>query len=201
MATQSIQSIITSTLNKGDKGDVGAKGDKGAQLASASYSLANDTVTFTSTDSSTVDLTGIKGEKGVAGNKGDTGDKGVPGDLTAVSGIAESFTSLSGATGTVVHNVSLGTIFYHTGVAANFTANLTNVPTTDSRARVIVLIINQGSTAYMPTAIQIDGTSQTIKWAGGVSPSGTANGINFVSFTLIRAASAWIVTAQTSTFS
>lgn len=201
MATQSLQSIITSSLNKGDKGDAGAKGDKGAQIASASYASANDTVTFTNTDSSTVDLTGIKGDKGVTGAKGDAGDKGAPGDLTAVSGIAESFTSLTGATGTVVHNVSLGTIFYHSGITANFTANFTNVPTTDSRARVFVLILSQGSTAYMPTAMQIDGVSQTIKWAGGVSPGGTANGINFVSFTLVRTASTWIVTAQTSTFS
>lgn len=53
----------------------------------------------------------------------------------------------------------------------------------------------------MPTAAQIDGTSQTIKWAGGIAPAGTVNGINFVSFTLIRAAGSWIVTAQTSTFS
>lgn len=201
MATQTLQSIITATLNKGDKGEVGSKGDKGAQPSSASYASANDTVTFTNSDSSTFTFSGIKGQKGTTGDKGDLGDKGNPGDLTAVSGIAESFTTLTGATGTVTHDVSLGTIFYHTGVTANFTPNLTNVPTTDSRARVVVLIINQGSTAYMPTAMQIDGTSQTIKWAGGVSPSGTANGINFVSFTLIRAASAWIVTAQTSTFS
>lgn len=201
MATQSLQSIITASLNKGDKGDTGSKGDKGAQPASAAYASANDTVTFTNSDSSTFAFSGIKGQKGITGDKGDLGEKGYPGDLTAISGIAESFTTLTGATGTVVHDISLGTIFYHTGIAANFTANFTNVPTTDSRARAVVLILSQGSTAYMPTAIQIGGTSQTIKWAGGISPAGTADGVNFITFTLVRAAGAWIVTAQTSTFS
>lgn len=201
MATQSLQSIITASLNKGDKGDVGSKGDKGAQPASAAYASANDTVTFTNSDSSTFDFTGIKGQKGITGDKGDIGDKGSAGDLSAVSGIAESFTTLTSATGTVVHDVSLGTVFYHTGIAANFTANFTNVPTTDSRARVVVLILSQGSTAYMPTSVQIDGTSQTIKWAGGIAAAGTASGVNTISFTLIRAAGTWTVTAQTSSFS
>lgn len=200
MATQTLQSIITATLNKGDKGEVGSKGDKGAQPSSASYASANDTVTFTNSDSSTFAFSGIKGQKGTTGDKGDLGEKGYPGDLTAVSGIAESFTTLTGATGTVVHNTSLGTIFYHTGISANFTANFTNVPTTDSRVRVVVLILSQGSTAYMPTAVQIDGVSQTIKWAGAVSPSGEASAVNFISFTLLRTAGAWVVTAQTSMF-
>lgn len=197
MATQSLQSIITATLNKGDKGDIGPFG----AVANATYTDANNTVVFTNTDTSSFNITGVKGQKGVTGDKGDIGDKGSPGDLTAISGIAESFTTLTGATGTVTHDISLGTVFYHTGIVANFTANFTNVPTTDSRARVVVLVLSQGSTAYMPTSVQIDGISQTIKWAGGVAAAGTASGVNFISFTLIRAAGSWIVTAQTSSFS
>jgi hypothetical protein len=204
MATQTLQSIITSTLNKGDKGDVGSKGDKGVYIASATYTLANDTVTFTNSDASTIDFQGVKGAKGNTGDTGSTGDKGIKGevgDLTSVTGISESFVGLTGATGTVTHDTSTSSIFNHSSVAANFTANFTNVATTNLRIKALVLIINQGSTAYMPTAVQIDGVSQTVKWAGGVTPGGTASGINIVTFTLIRASSAWTVIAQTSNFS
>lgn len=203
MATQSIQSIITSTLNKGDKGDGGAKGDKGIYIASASYALANDTVTFTNSDSTTIDLQGIKGAKGNTGDigtTGDKGDKGSIGDLTSISNVSETFTALTGATGTVAHDSSVSSIFYHTSIAANFTANFTNLSTTNNRTRTIVLILIQGSTAYMPTAIQIGGVSQTIKWAGGVSPQGTSSGVNVVSFTFIRASDAWTVIGQTGQF-
>jgi hypothetical protein len=206
MATQSIQSIITSTLNKGDKGDTGTKGEKGVLIASASYNLANDTVTFTNSDSTTLDLTGIKGAKGNIGDKGTTGDigakgdKGPIGDLTAITGISEAFTALSGATGTVTHDTSLGTVFYHTGQTANFTANFTNVSTTDGRTTVVVLFVVQGGTAYMPTSVQINGSAVTIKWSGGSAPSGTANGINVVGFTLLRNSGTWTVIGQSSSF-
>ena len=195
MATQSIQSIITSTLSKGDKG---------VYIASATYTLANDTVTFTNSDSSTIDFQGVKGAKGDIGSTGTTGDKGQKGeigDLTSITGISESFVQLTGATGTVTHDTSTSSIFNHSSIAANFTANFTNVSTTNLRAKAIVLILIQGATAYMPTAVQIDGVSQTIKWAGGVQPGGTATGINVVSFTLLRSSSTWTVVGQASSFS
>lgn len=182
MATQSLQSIITATLNKGDKGDF-VKGDKGEGGATGSTGL-----------------TGDKGAKGDTGNKGDLGDKGTAGDLTAIAGISESFTSLSGATGTVTHNTSLGDIFYHSSIASDFTANFTNVTTTDSRSRVLVLVLVQGSTAYMPTAVQIDGTSQSVRWVGGTTPSGTNSGVDLVSFSVIRSAGTWLVLGQSAPF-
>lgn len=182
MATQTLQSIITATLNKGDKGDF-VKGDKGEVGVTG-----------------TTGTTGDKGAKGDTGNKGDLGDKGSPGDLTAVTGIAESFTSLSGATGTVTHNTALGDIFYHSDITSDFTANFTNVATTDSRSRVLVLVLIQGSTAYMPTAIQINGTSQSIRWAGGSAPVGTISAVNIVSFSVIRSAGTWLVLAHSSVF-
>lgn len=203
MATQSIQSIITSSLNKGEKGDLGAKGEKGIYITSASYNLANDTVTFTNSDSSTIDFQGVKGAKGNAGDAGTTGDKGEKGsigDLTSISNVSETFTSLTGATGTVTHDTSTSSIFYHTSISANFTANFTNLSTTNNRTRTVVLILIQGSTAYMPTAIQIGGTSQTIKWAGGVAPTGSSNSVNIISFTFLRASDAWTVVAQTGQF-
>jgi hypothetical protein len=114
--------------------------------------------------------------------------------------LSEVSSTINGATGTVVHNTTTGGVFYHTAPAANFTANFKSVPTTDDRITTVALIIAQGVTQYMPTAIQIDGAAQTIEWFGGSVPGGTANGFDIVSFTLIRQSSTWTVLGASSTY-
>ena len=114
--------------------------------------------------------------------------------------LSEVSSTINGATGTIVHNTTTGGVFYHTAPAANFTANFTNVPTTDDRITTVALIIAQGVTQYMPTAVQIGGAAQTIEWFGGSVPGGTANGFDIVSFTLIRQSSTWTVLGASSTY-
>jgi hypothetical protein len=114
---------------------------------------------------------------------------------TTLQQITEVMSPISGATGVVVHNFSTAAIFYHTSPAANFTINITNVPTTINRVTTVSLIITQGATGYYPTALQIGGVAQTINWIGNVIPTPSINRNDLVSFTLIRtAAPAWIVT-------
>ena len=114
----------------------------------------------------------------------------------------EKTNALTGATGTVAHDLSTGAIFDHTSLAADFTVNFTNVPTTNSRTISVALILSQGATAYMPTAVQIDGSAQTILWQGGSAPSGTASGTDIVSFTLIRSSGgAWKVIGSATSYS
>jgi len=114
----------------------------------------------------------------------------------------EVTSDLTGATGTVAHDLSNGAIFDHTSLAADFTANFTNVPTTANRTISIALILTQGGTAYMPTAVQIDGAAQTILWQGGSAPSGTASGTDVVSFTLVRSSGgAWKVIGSATSYS
>ena len=105
----------------------------------------------------------------------------------------EILSSISGATGIVIHNLNNSAIFYHTSASADFTANFTNVPITNDRTISVSLIISQGATARLPTAVQIDGVSQTLNWQGGVAPEGTANKIDIVSFTFIRVSNTWTV--------
>jgi hypothetical protein len=119
---------------------------------------------------------------------------------SAAPRISEVSSTINGATGTVVHNTTTGGVFYHTAPAANFTANFTNVPTTNDRITTVALIIAQGVTQYMPTAVQIGGAAQTIEWFGGSVPGGTANGFDIVSFTLIRQSSTWTVLGASSTY-
>lgn len=112
----------------------------------------------------------------------------------------EVINSISGATGTVIHNFSSSSLFFHSSIAANFTANFINVPVTDDRAITVALILDQGATAYIPNAVQIAGVSQTIKWSGGSEPSGTNNYTDIVNFTLIRSGGAWTVLGSLSTY-
>ena len=120
--------------------------------------------------------------------------------LTTMDGITEVLNTKTGATGVVAHDFATGSIFYHTSLAANFTANITNVPTTNNRTIGVALVLSQGGTAYIPTALQIDGSAVTIKWADASVPSGNTNQVDVVSFTLIRTGSAWIALGVLNTF-
>lgn len=129
----------------------------------------------------------------------------VAGPLT-VTGLAtlqqssEKLNSKSGATGTVTHDFSTGAIWNHTNLLGNFTANFTNVPITNDRTIVCTLILVQGATAYIPSAVQIAGSAQTIKWLGGSQPSGNASKVDIVSFTFTRINATWTVLGSLSTY-
>ena len=105
----------------------------------------------------------------------------------------EVLNTKTSATGTVTHDLSTGTVFYHSSITANFTANFTNVPTTNDRTISVVLVLSQNATGRIPSAVQIAGVAQTIRWQGAVLPSGTATQVDVVSFTLIRTGSVWTV--------
>ncbi len=96
----------------------------------------------------------------------------------------DSVSSITGATGVVTHNISLGVIFNHTSIAGNFTANFTNFNLNSGQAANVVLILNQGATAYIPSAVQIAGVAQTINWQGGAVPTGNANKKDIASFSV-----------------
>ena len=108
---------------------------------------------------------------------------------------------ITGATGTVTHDLSSSGVFFHTTPAANFTANFTNVPVTNNRVITATTIISQGTTAYLPTSVQIESVPQSIRWVSGNAPiGGNASKFDVVSFTLIRTSNSWIVMASSSFF-
>lgn len=114
--------------------------------------------------------------------------------------ITEVLNAKTGATGNVTHDYATGSVFYHSSIAANFTCNLTNVATTDSRAIATTLILSQGATPYMSNAFQINGSAQTVKWQGNTVPTGTASKVDVVTFSLIRTGAAWTVLGQNTNF-
>lgn len=114
--------------------------------------------------------------------------------------VSETFTTLNAATGVVTHNCSLGHIFNHTNLAANFTVNLTNLALDAGSATTVTLILNQGGTARIPNALQIAGAAQTINWQGGSTPPGNANKKDIVSFSVLNNGGAYTVFGQLVSF-
>lgn len=114
--------------------------------------------------------------------------------------IVDPVVTKTSATGTVTHDLRTGCVFHHSSISANFTANFTNVPTTNDRNVYVVLFLIQGGTPYIPNAVQIDGSAQTINWANGSTPTGNANKKEVASFTLIRTGSAWTVLGNYATY-
>lgn len=122
-------------------------------------------------------------------------------DNTTLELTTEVLSTVDAPAATQAYNFNNGAVFYSTNATADWTANFTNVPTTDDRAISTAIIVSQGATAYIPTAVQIDGVSQTINWAGGSAPGGTNDGIDILSFTLIRTGASWSVLGALSSYS
>ena len=91
---------------------------------------------------------------------------------------------------------SLGNVFFLTNsLSANATVNMTNVPTTDGRVFTINILVTQGSTGYIPNVLNVNGSSTTIRWAAGITPTPTSsNGkIDVFTFTVYRRGGAFVV--------
>jgi hypothetical protein len=120
--------------------------------------------------------------------------------LTSLAEITEVLNTKTAATGVVTHDFSTGAIWYHSSISANFTVNLTNVPTTNDRIITVSLVLNQGATGRLPSAFQIDGVAQTIRWQNNVTPTPNINIIEIATFSLIRTGSSWFVLGQLAPF-
>ena len=111
-------------------------------------------------------------------------------------GVAETFSTTNAASGVTALDCNNGHIFYLTSPSGDVTANFTNLYLNDDYATSLTVVVNQGVTPREVTAIQIEGTGQTINWQGGSAPTGTANGIDVFSFTILRDNSSYIVLGQ-----
>jgi hypothetical protein len=119
---------------------------------------------------------------------------------TTLQQITEVMNRKTSATGTVTHDYSTGDVFYHSSISANFTVNLTNVPTTSDRVITVTLLLVQGATPYIPNAFQRDGNAISINWAGGTTPTGRASKTDIVTFLLVNANGTFTVYGQLSSF-
>jgi hypothetical protein len=143
----------------------------------------------------------ISGNVALSSNLTVTGTTTTNGIAVFEKGVIEGFSNLTGATGTVAHDCANGHIFKHASIAADFTANFTNLGLTNDHGTMIALILTQGGTAYIPTAVQIGGAAQTILWQGGSAPTGTTSGTDIVSFSITQSGGAYVVLGQLTSYS
>lgn len=107
--------------------------------------------------------------------------------------------SATAATGTVNFDADTqGVLYYTTNASANWTLNFRGSSSTTMASKLAVgdsftgsFIVSNGSTAYYPTAVNVDGTvtGVTTLWSGGVAPaSGNASATDAYLFTIIKTA-------------
>lgn len=153
--------------------------------------------------------TGLQGPQGIQGVKGDQGIAGsttttfstlsVNGPLS-IQQVQESVVAISTPTSVQTINWSSGSIYYVTTMSANFTTNITNLPTTANKLYIVTFMLVQGSTPYYINGLQIAGSSTTIRWIGAAAPTATANRTEFQTFALYYSGSAWSAFGQYSTY-
>jgi len=94
--------------------------------------------------------------------------------------------------------VTQGVLYYTSNSTGNWTLNIRGASATTLNSILsvgdsitAVFLATNGSTAYYPTAYQIDGSSVTPKWQGGTAPTaGNASSIDAYSLTIVKTASA-----------
>ena len=149
--------------------------------------LTNKTLTSPAINTATI----------TGGSLADATIRGIEEDINVVA---------SAATGTINFNVESGSIWYYTSNAtANHTLNFrysstvslnTALPVGDSIT--LVWLNTNGTTAYYPSTIQIDGTTVTPKVPAAIT-AGNASSIDAYSFTIIKTASATYTVLETQT--
>jgi hypothetical protein len=113
---------------------------------------------------------------------------------------AETVTiSATAATGTINYDVTTQSVVYYTSNAsANWTINFRassgtslNTAMSTGQSVTVVFMATNGATAYYNSAIQVDGSSVTPKYQGGIAWTfGTASGIDAYTYTIIKTGSA-----------
>jgi len=107
--------------------------------------------------------------------------------------------SATAATGTINFDANTqGTLYYTTNATANWTLNIRgsssatlNSVMATGDALTVTFLAAQGTTAYYPTALTIDGTSVTPKYqAGAAFAAGNASSTDAYTYSIIKTASA-----------
>lgn len=123
--------------------------------------------------------------------------------ISALGSIEEKFNTYANANGVFTFDCSNSTIFYINTPAANFTPSLSNVVLGNNYVTAISFHINQGVTPYTMTSnVQVNSTTNTtIRWQGGLVPTGTANAKDVITLSIFNVSGTYNVLGQLTTFS
>jgi hypothetical protein len=119
---------------------------------------------------------------------------------TTVGAIAEPLSIFVSSIGVVTHDCSKYSVFYHSDIAGDFTANFTNLPTTNNRVIVETIVLEQKAKPFYANTIKIEGTTCPIKWIFNSVPEPAENTLEIESLTLFHVGNAWNVVGQYTSF-
>jgi hypothetical protein len=114
----------------------------------------------------------------------------------------QTYVNTISGTPTVTFDCTTGNIWNITGtISSNWTANFTNLGLANSYTTGVTLIVNQNTTAYLPTAVQIEGNAVTLNWQAGTQPTPNANKKDIFAFSVLQTgASTYLVMGQLVSF-
>jgi hypothetical protein len=102
--------------------------------------------------------------------------------------VAETFSTLNLTNAsTATFNCSGGNVFNvnMTGMAQNWTPWLTNLNVSSGTVATVSIVVNQTSTAFIPTSVVIPGATNTsFTWQGGSTPTGSANKKDVIAYNI-----------------
>lgn len=207
--------IITKPITTVDYGQAGiaydnikvGNIDSGSITTSSTITGGASSNIAINTDKFTVNAT--SGNTSVAGTLGVTSTSTFTGKATFNGGATVTGTTEIQELREVVSNITLSSnigafdwtaanVYYVSAApTAAMTFNFTNVPTDNNYMLTTNVFVTQGATGYIPTALNINGSAATIRWANGLTPTATngAGKIDVFSFTMHRTGSSWIVYA------
>jgi hypothetical protein len=100
--------------------------------------------------------------------------------------------TVSVTTPTVDLDFALGSVFYISNPANNFTINIINLSETNSRAINVTVFLQQGLSPFNIIGFEINGVTQPIKWVGGLPPAVAPGTINAYVFNILRSGFNWV---------
>jgi hypothetical protein len=107
--------------------------------------------------------------------------------------------SATAATGTINYDVTTQSVLYYTSNASgNWTVNFRassgtslNTALATGQSVTVAFLVTQGSSPYYNNVVQVDGSSVTPKWQGGLAPAaGNASGVDAYVYTIIKTGAA-----------
>jgi hypothetical protein len=192
--------VVYDGIKVGSVESTGSISGTSLDLTSTLTGNASSNITI-NTDKFTV--AAATGNTAIAGTLGVTGTSIFTGAATFNGGVnitgATSIAEFREEVGNVTLSSNVGTfdwtadnVYYiATAPTGAMTFNFTNVPTDNNYMLTTNVFVTQGSTGYIPTTLNINGAAQTIRWANGLTPTGTngAGKIDLFSFTMHRTGS------------
>jgi hypothetical protein len=110
--------------------------------------------------------------------------------------LVEDLNVITGATGDTTHDCTNSHVFYHSSIAANFCADFTELTISNNETTKATLILDQGTTGYIPSSVKVNGTGSTIHWEGEAQPTPASSSVDKVEMRIMRMSDTYTTVAE-----